>query len=362
LSITVPFNDLTRRPAKEKRALAFAFERVLSSGRYVLGPEVDAFEERCAQRLGVQHAVGVSSGSDALVVALSALGIGAGDEVICPTISFFATAGSIARTGAKPVFADVDRRTLQLDPRDVNIKLTPRTKAVVLVDLFGLVPDVRPYRKAAPHLPIVEDAAQAFGAVGAGKQGDIACFSFFPTKHLGAIGDGGLVVTNHTDLAARSRTLRVHGARAKHMHYAIGGNFRLDTLQAALLNVELDYLDERLAQRKRLGQRYEALLSGARIEPPPAHPNHSFHQFVVRAPRRDALRAHLAKEGVATEIYYPTPLHLQPCFAHYGHMRGQHPVAEAACEESLALPIFPGMTEEEHDHVCSSVHGFERTP
>ncbi|HEY4117525.1 MAG TPA: aminotransferase class I/II-fold pyridoxal phosphate-dependent enzyme [Byssovorax sp.] len=348
----IPFVDVAADNAPDARELRAAFDRVLVSGRFILGDEVAAFERAVAERLGVAHAIGVSSGTDALLVALSALDVGPGDEVITPAYSFFATAAAIARLGARPVFVDVDPRSFNLEPSGVIERIGPRTKAILGVHLFG-----RPFADevlaAAERraVPVVEDAAQAIGARGArgpvGALGALACFSFFPTKNLGALGDAGLVTTDRPELAARAVALRSHGAAQRHVHTELGGNFRLDALQAALLGVKLCGLDARTAARRDNAARYAAAFARAQIPPellstPDARePGHVWNQYVVRTPRRDALRAHLAERGVAAEVYYPTPLHLQPAFAALGHRRGDFPEAERAAAESLALPVFP---------------------
>lgn len=358
----LPFFDRTRGDAALEAELVEAFLRVVRGGHYVLGPEVEAFEAECAAFLGVPHAIGVSSGTDALLVALMALGVGPGDEVVCPAYTFFATAGAIARTGARPVFADVLPGSLNLDPASAARAITPRTRAIVAVHLFGQCAAMDEILgvAAARDLPVIEDAAQAFGAAHAGRRagglGALGCFSFFPTKNLGGFGDGGLVTTAAADLADRVRLLRAQGARPKHHHVAIGGNFRLDALQAALLRCKLPRVDQAIARRREHAAAYAgglaAIDTGRALHLPidPAvllPPGHTFNQFVLRLAepaRRDALRASLDRRGIATEIYYPTPLHLQPCFAPLGPAPGSLPVAELAARSSLALPIFPELS------------------
>jgi dTDP-4-amino-4,6-dideoxygalactose transaminase len=369
----VPFFDRTRGDAAIEGELVAAFQRVVRGGQFILGGEVEAFERACAALLGARHAVGVSSGTDALTVALMALGVGPGDEVICPAYTFFATAGAIARLGARPVFADVEPRGLTLDPAAVARALTARTRAVVPVHLFGRCADLAAIAEAAGGVPVVEDAAQAIGAEHRGAQagtvGALGCFSFFPSKSLGGFGDGGLVVTGDDALADRARVLRVHGARPKHHHALVGGNFRLDALQAALLGVKLPHLGAAIARRAAHAARYDALfreagLAGEALELPEAAPGVTFNQYVVRVRgdgARDRLRAFLGERGVGTEIYYPVPLHRQPCFAALGHAEGSCPHAEAAARETLALPIFPELEPDELATVVEQVAAFFAT-
>ncbi|AUX47177.1 aminotransferase DegT [Sorangium cellulosum] len=366
----IPFFDRTRGDLAMQGELAAVFEEVVRSGHYILGPQVEAFESECAAYLGVRHAIGVSSGTDALLVALMALGIGPGDEVVCPAYTFFATAGAVHRTGATPVFADVLPGSFNLDPASAERAVTARTRAILAVHLFG---DCAPMDEllaiAAPRgVPVIEDAAQAFGAERAGRRagglGAIGCFSFFPTKNLGGFGDGGLVTTDRDDLAERVRSLRAQGARRKHHHTLVGGNFRLDALQAALLRRKLPRLSALLQQRRRHAERYTALLGGADLPlalPALGNAGHTFNQYVIRlkdTARRDPLRNCLAAQGIGTEIYYPAPLHLQPCFAPLGPPAGALPVAEAAARETLALPIFPELTGEEVARVASAILSF----
>lgn len=366
----IPFFDRTRGDLAMQDELVAAFQEVVRSGQYILGPEVEAFEAACAAYLGVRHAIGVSSGTDALLVALMALGVGAGDEVVCPAYTFFATAGAIHRTGARPVFADVLPGSLNLDPASMARAITARTRAIVAVHLFG---DCAPMDEIlaiadARGLPVIEDAAQAFGAEHAGRRagalGRMGCFSFFPTKNLGGFGDGGLVTTDRDDLAERARALRAQGARRKHHHTLVGGNFRLDALQAALLRRKLPRLGACLAQRRRHAEQYAALLGRAELPlslPGAGSAGHTFNQYVIRlkdASLRDPLRSFLAARGIGTEVYYPAPLHLQPCFASLGPPAGALPVAEAAARETLALPIYPELTSEEVTRVADAVVSF----
>ncbi|APR82144.1 Pleiotropic regulatory protein [Minicystis rosea] len=366
----MPFFDRSRADAAIEGELLEAFQRVLRSGHYILGGEVIAFEQACAALLGTPHALGVSCGTDALVVALLALGVGPGDEVICPAYTFFATAGAVTRTGAVPVLVDVDRLSSNILPEAVAARVGPRTKAIVPVHLFGHAVDLAALRAAAGGVPIVEDAAQAMGATHEGRAvgtiGALGCFSFFPTKNLGGFGDGGLVVTGDAELAARARSLRVHGTREKHLHTDVGGNYRLDALQAALLRVKVPRLHDDLRARRAHATRYRQLLDAVdetRLSLPPE--GGTFNQFVVRAHEpgaRDRLKAFLAERGVGTEIYYPRPLHFQPALAHLGHREGDFPNAEAAARETLALPIFPELTEDEITYAAEQVAAFFTRP
>ena len=365
----VPFFDRTRGDAAIEGELTAAFQRVLRSGRYILGPEVEAFERECAAAIGVPHAVGVSSGSDAVLAALMALRVGPGDEVICPAYTFFATAGAVARLGATPVFVDIDPSTYLLDLPAAAARITPRTRAIVPVHLFGRCVDVAALR-ALTSLPILEDAAQAFGAgegaSRAGAMGALGCFSFFPTKNLGAFGDGGLVTTADAELAARVRALRAHGAPVKNHHIEVGGNFRLDALQAALLRVTLPRVGAAIAARREHAALYDRLFGEAglaAVVPPSPSPEATYNQYVIRvrgAGTRDRLRAFLTENEAGTEVYYPVALHRQPCFASLGLGEGSLPAAEAAARETLALPIFPELTAPEIEAVVRQIEAFFR--
>lgn len=367
----IPLLDLTR-DATLLDELSAAADRVIRSGGYILGPEVARFEAECADYLGVGHAVAVSSGTDALLLSLMALGVGPGDEVVCPAYTFFATAGAVSRLGARPVFIDCEPDTFNLDVGRVAERLTPRTRAIVPVHLYGQCVDMAALQAvaaAAPGgpTPIVEDACQAIGAeVGgrrAGALGAFGCFSFFPSKNLGALGDAGLVTTDDAGLADRARILRVHGARPKYHHAIIGGNFRMDALQAALLRVKLPRLERAISARQAHAAHYnERLAAVPGVTPPGARVGrHVFHQYVIRVAdgRRDALQAHLEAEGVGTAVYYPVPLHVQKCFADLGWRAGDLPVSERAALETLALPMFPELTAGEVDRVCDVIAAFQ---
>jgi len=367
--VKVPFFDPKPQTEALLPELRAASERVLASGHYILGPEVEAFERELAGFAGVRHAIGVSSGSDALVCALAGLGVGPGDEVVSTPFTFFATSGAILRLGATPRYADVRAGTLNLDPERLKAAIGPRTRAILVVHLFGepaemdAIGDV-----AARHaLPIVEDAAQALGATLAGRPagawGKLGCFSFFPSKPLGAFGDAGMVVTDDAELANQCRALREHGAARKHRHAFLGYNFRLDALQAALLRIKLPRLEAWLTRRASLARRYDAglkdlagvsfLRGDAR-----AKSSHSVYTLRVGNGRRDELRRFLAERGVETAVYYPTPLHLQPALAHLELARGAFPESERAAGEVLSLPLFPELRDEQQARVIGSIREF----
>jgi dTDP-4-amino-4,6-dideoxygalactose transaminase len=368
--VQVPLLDLQAQYAPLRDDLLEAVTRVCDSQRFILGPEVDALEAALASMLEVEHAIGVSSGTDAVLIALMALGVGAGDEVITSTYSFFATAGCVARLGATPVLVDIDPETFNLDPTAVARAITSRTKAIVPVHLYGQSADMRALVSAASHkaIPIVEDAAQAIGAKYQGRFvggiGAIGCFSFFPSKNLGAFGEGGLVTTTDAAHADRLRMLRNHGMAPKYYHQIIGGNFRLDALQGAVLRTKLPHLASWTNLRRRNAARYRQLFADAglldRVTLPVEHADgfHIYNQFVIRVANRDALMKHLAAHGIGTEIYYPVPFHLQECFAYLGHIRGQFPHAEAAAATSLALPIYAELTEGQQAYVVDSIAAF----
>ena len=336
-----------------------AFERVLASGRFIFGPEVQAFEEEAAAFLGVPHAIGVANGTDALVLALEAMGIGAraggdtADEVICPAFTFYATAEAIARAGATPVFADIDPGTMNLDPADVERRITPRTKAIMPVHLFGRPAPLA--ELAQLGLPLIEDAAQAFGAEGIATTGVCSTFSFFPTKNLFALGDGGLVAATDDDAAERLRMLRFHGSRDKKTFELVGTNSRLDAMQAAFLRVALPHLAGWNASRREGAARYAELGLGDAVELPGDEAGHVYHMFVVRSPERDRIAAALAEREIASAAYYVTPLHLQPAMRYLGWERGSLPETERAAAENLALPLWGGIGAEVQERVVETV-------
>jgi dTDP-4-amino-4,6-dideoxygalactose transaminase len=364
--IDVPTQDLAAHYGPLAPQLEAAALRVLRSGRYVDGPEVAAFEVEAALALAVPHAVGLSSGTDGLLALLTALGIGPGDQVITTPFSFFASVEAIVRTGAIPVFADIEPDTLNLDPDAAVARVGPGTRAVLVVHLFGRAARLAPVEDAcaAAHVPIVEDAAQAVGARAGqrpvGTLGSGAAISFFPAKNLGGFGDGGMVLTRDPALAQRVRLLRAHGARARYQHTLIGGNFRLDELQAALLRVKLPHLPRWTERRRAIAAHYREQLRELPLALPPDDPGCVWNQLVVRVPegRRDPLRAFLADRKIATAVYYPEPLHLQPALAGLGHRRGDFPNAERACAEVLALPIFPELPDQAVDRVSEAIRDF----
>jgi dTDP-4-amino-4,6-dideoxygalactose transaminase len=365
----VPLLDLQAQYASIRWEIRTAIDRVCDSQRFILGPEVSALEREVAAFCGANFAVGVSSGTDALLAALMAAGVGPGDEVVTSSFSFFATAGVIARLQARPVFVDIDPRTFNLDTRQVRARLSNRTRAILPVHLFGRCAEMDEVVKLAEahDLRIIEDAAQAIGAAddqrrSAGTIGAMGCFSFFPSKNLGAFGDGGMVVTNDAALAESLSVLRVHGGKPKYHHAVIGGNFRLDALQAAVLRVKLKYLPLWTEARRQNALRYRSLFAEAglleRIQLPEDASGHIYNQFVIRGPARDRLQAYLSKQGVDTEVYYPIPLHLQDCFLSLGYRSGDFPHAESAAREALALPVYPELTEEQQRYVVAQIRGF----
>lgn len=349
--------------------LRAAFERVLASAQFVLGEEVRNFETRAASYLGIQYTIAVSSGSDALLMALMSLGIGPGDEVVTTPLSFFATVEAIVRLGASPVFVDVDRDTNNLDPALVEQSITPRTRAILPVHLFGLPASPKLFDIAAERgIPVVEDAAQCFGARtprgAAGALGTIGCFSFFPTKNLGALGDAGMVCTANPDLAARLRALREHGASPKYNHVMVGGNFRMDALQAAFLTEKLPQLDSLTARRVANAAAYrsglEELERRGYLALPPGSPSHVYHHFVVRTQQRDALALHLNQRRIGTGVYYPIPLHSMPVWSSSTKpwRPSSYPVSEEACKMNLALPIHPWLTPAAIERVIDAVGSY----
>jgi dTDP-4-amino-4,6-dideoxygalactose transaminase len=367
-SFGIPLCDIQAQYRNLQTEIDEAVLRVLASGQVILGPEVTALEEEVARYCGVGHAVGCASGTDALLLAFQALGIGPGDEVILPPFTFFATAGTVCRSGARPVFADVDPATYNLDAHQVENKITERTRAICAVHLFGQCADMEPLWRVAERngIPIIEDAAQALGAEYQGKRagtlGAMGCFSFYPTKNLGACGDAGMVVTNDPDWAAKLACLRVHGMEPRYHHKYLGWNARIDALQAAILRVKLPYLDQWTAQRQAAAKRYDALIEEHHIadflQRPVVRPQrrHVFNQYTVRVARgqRDDLVRHLKSERIGCEIYYPLPLHRQECLAYLGYQEGDFPASEEACRDVLALPMFPELTAEQQARVIDT--------
>ena len=368
--VSVPLLDLAAQYAPLRPEILAAIARVCDSQRFIMGPEVEALERELGPMLDADHAIAVSSGTDALLVVLMALGIGPGHEVITPTFSFFATAGTVSRLGATPVFVDIDPITFNADPAAVAAAITPRTRAILPVHLYGLPADMGPIMEIAARagVPVIEDAAQAIGAryreQQVGSFGVAGCYSFFPSKNLGAFGDAGLVTTRDAALAREIRLLRNHGAEPKYFHSRIGGNFRLDALQAAVLRVKAPHLEAWTEGRRRNAARYQELFREAGlagvidlpVEPEGFH--HIYNQFVIRAPRRDALREHLTACRVGTEVYYPVPFHRQACFADLESSRRAFPIADRAAATAVALPIFGELTPAQQQHVVASIADF----
>jgi dTDP-4-amino-4,6-dideoxygalactose transaminase len=366
----VPLLDLQAQYRPLRGEILAAMTRVADSQRFIMGPEVDALEAELSALLGIKHVIAVSSGTDALLLALMALDVKAGDEIVTPTYSFFATAGSVARVGARPVLVDIDPLTYTVDPDAVARAITPRTRAIMPVHLFGLSADLDPILETARRagIPVIEDAAQAIGATyrsrPVGGLGALGCFSFFPSKNLGAFGDAGLVTTHDGTLARRVRLLRTHGMEPKYYHHAVGGNFRMDALQAAILRVKAPHLASWTDARRANADRYRRQFRDAGldraitlpVEPPGRQ--HIFNQFIIRSAERDALKRHLDEQGIGNEIYYPVPFHLQPCFAGLGYRRGDFPQAERAAAETLAVPIYGELSAAAQDQVVSAIAEF----
>ena len=349
----IPLVDVRAQYAPFADELREAFASVLDSGRFILGPQVSAFEEEAVAYLGVPHAIGVANGTDALVLALDALGVGPGDEVICPSFTFYATVEAILQRGAKPVFAEIDEQTLNLDLDDAAARVTKKTKAIVPVHLFGRPAPVGPLVELG--VPVVEDAAQAFGAQGVAQTGALSTFSFFPTKNLFALGDAGLVVSQDAELADRIRLLRFHGSRDKQHFELAGYNSRLDEVQAAMLRVLLPHVDGWNRLRREAAARYDALGLGEACDLPADEPGHVYHMYVVRSSERDRIAEALADAEIASAAYYGTPLHLQPALADLGHREGDFPVTERASRENLALPLWAGIGADVQERVVAAV-------
>jgi dTDP-4-amino-4,6-dideoxygalactose transaminase len=377
----VPLLDLKAQHATIKAEVMAAISEVMESQQFILGPQVKQLEQAVAEYSKSRHGVGVSSGTDALLISLMAEGIGPGDDVITSPYSFFATAGCVSRVGARPVFVDIDPVSFNIDPSKIEAAVTPRTKAIIPVHLYGQVADMDPIMEIAGrrNLVVIEDGAQAIGAEyngrRAGSIGHYGCFSFFPSKNLGGAGDGGMVTTSDDDRVEKLRVMRAHGGKPKYYHGVIGGNFRLDTLQAAVLIVKLRHLDAWTAARQRNADTYRRLFrdTGVVVEPGdmkekrglvlpvelPAR-RHIYNQFVIRVDRRDELRAHLKERGIGNEVYYPVPFHMQKCYAGLGYREGDFGASERAARESLALPIYPELTTEMIAEVVGVVAEFVR--
>jgi dTDP-4-amino-4,6-dideoxygalactose transaminase len=379
----VPLLDLKAQYATLRDEIRAAIDRVADSQHFILGPEVEALEQEVAAYSQCEFGIGVSSGSDALLVALMAIDLKPGDEVITSPYTFFATAGAVARLNARPVFVDIDPLTYNIDPASVEAAITERTRAIIPIHLYGQVADMTPLMELARrhNVYVIEDAAQAIGAESAGRRagsvGDMGCFSFFPSKNLGGFGDGGMVTTNDPDLAKKVKLLRNHGYSPKYYNKVVGGNFRLDAIQAAVLRVKLKYLDQWTAARQRNAAIYRRLFEEAELSIRPATiagplsemsgvvlplevPNgrHIYNQFVIRSGQRDQLMKHLKERKIGTEIYYPVPMHVQECFADLCYSAGDFPLSESAAAETLALPIYPELTEDMLSTVVNAIAEF----
>jgi dTDP-4-amino-4,6-dideoxygalactose transaminase len=363
---TIPILDLKAQYQSIKDEVDAAVLGVMASGHFVLGPNVKALEAEVAEYVGCQYGVGVASGTDALRLSLAALGIGPGDEVITTPFTFVATANTISHSGARPVFVDIDPRTFNIVPEQIEAAITERTKAIVPVHLYGQPAEIDAIMEIARrhHLYVIEDCAQAIGAEDDGRRvgtfGDVACFSFYPTKNLGAYGDGGMVTTNNSEIAERIDVLRRQGGKTKYYHEVLGFNSRLDEMQAALLRVKLRHLDDWQAGRRRVAGRYDELLGELDVAIPFVRSNvtHVYHQYTIRVPRRDELHQFLQEHGIGSMIYYPLPLHLQGLYQDLGYTVGSLPVSEEAGHEVLSLPMYPELTEEQIQQVAGAIGEF----
>ncbi|MCX7006822.1 MAG: DegT/DnrJ/EryC1/StrS family aminotransferase [Kiritimatiellaeota bacterium] len=378
--MNVPLLDLKAQYRVIQPQIEAAVAEVFAAQAFILGPKVQAFEQACAAYCGAPHAVGVSSGTDALLMALMAEGVGPGDEVITSPYTFFATAGCIVRLGATPVFVDIEPRSFNIHPQQIAAKITKKTKAIMPVHLYGRMAEMDAINALAKQhqLAVIEDSCQAIGSEYHGRRtgacGDYGCFSFFPTKNLGGAGDGGLITTGDAARAAKLLALRNHGMEPKYYHKIIGGNFRLDALQAVVLHIKLPHLDAWMAGRRRNAARYAKLFAAAGLVDQVTLPTtpcveaghadaetchcHVYNQYIVRVPRRDALRAFLGERGIGSEVYYPVPLHLQECFHYLGHKAGDFPESERAAAETLALPIYPELSDAQAEYVVAIIREF----
>ena len=364
---TVPLLDLNHQYDHIEGDVMAAIQRVFDSKQFINGPDVSLLEKDIAQYCGCLDAVGVSSGTDALLISLMALDIGHGDEVITTPFTFFATGGSIARVGATPVFVDIDPETFNIDPALIESKITSKTKAIMPVHLFGQMADMDSIMQIAKKhgLSVIEDSAQSIGSgfinqngvdQKAGSVGDLGCFSFFPSKNLGAMGDAGIVTTNDAELAEKLRVLRNHGSKPKYYHHLVGGNFRIDTIQAAVLRVKLPYLDAQHEKRRENANYYFEHLRDVVIPPIKDGFYSIFNQFTIRTPQRDSLQNFLKDRGIGSMVYYPVSLHLQDCFQHLGYQVSDFPHCEKACNEVLSIPIYDGLREDQLEQVVHSIH------
>jgi dTDP-4-amino-4,6-dideoxygalactose transaminase len=371
----VPLLDLKAQYATVKEELTAAIAEVMESQQFILGPKVEECEKAIAKYSNCQFAVGVTSGSDALLACLMAENIGPGDQVITTPYTFFATVGAISRLGAMPVFVDIDRATYNIDVTQIAGRITKKTRAIIPVHLYGQMADMEPIMALAEshRLVVIEDAAQAIGSEYKGRRagsiGHYGCFSFFPSKNLGAAGDGGMIVTNDAQRAEKLRVLRTHGSKPKYFHKVVGGNFRLDALQAAIVSAKLPHLDSWTAGRQRNAKAYDRLFIASGLAeagggksnvmlPKVAMNRHIFNQYVIRVSERDPLQAYLKNHGVGTEVYYPVPMHIQECFAYIGHRAGDFPESESAANETLALPVYPELSEDQLRYVVGRINEF----
>ena len=366
----VPVFELTRQNQRLWPELETAIKRVIDSGKFIMGDEVALLEEHIAEMVGAFYGIGVGNCSDALHLCVQACGIGPGDEVITTPFTFFATAGAVARHGATPVFADIDLETYNISPKAIRDAITPRTKAIIVVHLYGNPVDMQPIMDMAKErdIAVIEDAAQAIDSEYNGEMigsiGDLGCFSFFPTKNLGCFGDGGMIVTKSDELASKLRILRLHGSNPKYYHAELGYNSRLDTLQAAILDVKLKYLDEWTQRRREIASLYSALLQGLPVvlAKETDGGKHVYHQYTIRTSYRDELQNYLKEHGIGTGLYYPLSLHLQKVFADLGYKEGDLPNSELAAREVLSLPMFPELKDEEVEYVCDTIKRFFANP
>jgi dTDP-4-amino-4,6-dideoxygalactose transaminase len=367
---SVPLLDLKSQFIKIKDEIHSAIDGVLETQRFIMGPEVSSLEEEIAAYSNCKYGIGVTSGTDALLISLMALDIKPGDEIITTPYTFFATAGVIHRVGAKAVFVDIEEETYNIDPQQIENAITDKTKAIIPVHLYGQCADMDPILEIAQrrNLAVIEDAAQAIGAEykerRAGSMGAMGCFSFFPSKNLGGFGDGGMVVTNDEELRKKLIMLRMHGSEPKYYHSIVGGNFRLDAIQAAIVRVKLKYLDNWSQARQENAARYNDLFNKAgldqtKVKLPVIQQNrHIFNQFIISVSKRDQLKEHLMKLNIGTEIYYPVPMHLQKCFEYLDYKKGDFPNSEKAADSTLALPIYAELTAEQQEYVVNSIASF----